>query len=138
MYKRIMFTVSLFLCTSSCNSSVHQGLEGREVGAMYQYRQTQVPTESQKSDGEGALKRWKNASTNNKYFLADKIVLGQVLIGKTKKEVDDTLGEIEILTNESSQYMLVSPMMAQESSAALVAKYGADGKVNSCYIDVNR
>ncbi len=81
---------------------------------------------------------WKKASPNNQYFFADQIVKGQVLIGKTKKEVDESLGEVEILTEISSRYELIPPRASHESSATLVASYGEDGRVDSCYIDVNR
>lgn len=144
MPRNLFAVIVIFIFATSCSFSPHEGLEGREVGINVHYRQNNKPTEAQKKDGEAALKRWKKASFNNQYFFADQIVRGQVLIGMTKKEVDDLLGEVPLTVKEPvengpmSEYMLLPPFLSHESSAHLVAKYGKDGKVNNIFIDVNR
>lgn len=138
-----IFIVFLFL--TSCTVASHDGLEGREVGINFQYRQNKKPSDSQKKDGESALRRWKKASAYEQYFLADKIVKSRCLIGMTKKEVDASLGELEVLTSRvpyengpMSEYNLIPPPFSHESSASLIAQYGEDGKVKVSFVEVNR
>lgn len=140
-----MMIFIVFPLLSSCSLSIHEGLEGREVGINFQYRQNKKPSDSQKKDGEIALKRWKKASAFEQYILADKIVKSHCLIGMTKKEVDACLGELEVLTvkipyenGPMSEYNLIPPPFSHESSACLIVQYGKDGKVHSSFVEVNR
>ncbi len=134
-----------FLFLTSCTVVSHDGLEGREVGINFQYLQNTNPNDSQKKEGENALRCWKKASAYEQYFLADKIVKSRCLIGMTKKEVDASLGELEFLTvrvpyenGPMSVYNLIPPPFSHESSASLIAQYDEDRKVKVCFVEVNR
>lgn len=80
---------SLGLCGCATVSESHQGLtlEGRK------YKQLAEPSEMEKQEGLSALALWKASDVKTRRDLADKIVRGKVLIGKSERELRDDLGD---------------------------------------------
>lgn len=84
----ILSLLTSFSLTSCSRSVPHEGLtlEGRK------YRQLAQPSEIDKQAGLDALKEWPTAAPKQRKEIADKLILGKVLIGKTEKELTEALG----------------------------------------------
>ena len=91
MRLRIFLVVPLLCLLSACVDTTppHQGLT---VDGL-KYRQLAEPSEIEKQVGIDAFTEWKTAEPKRRKDLADKIVLGKALIGKSEKELRDILGE---------------------------------------------
>lgn len=84
----ILCLLPSFSLTSCSRSVPHEGLtlDGRK------YRQLAQPSEIDKQAGLDALKEWPTAAMKQRKEIADKLILGKVLIGKTEKELIEALG----------------------------------------------
>ncbi len=146
-----LILVLLIVTLEGCDGSNRSCLTCKEVGLNLQYSQEKTPTKQQKEAGLRALKKWKTAGRTERYWLADEIVAGKTLIGMTQKEVQDSLGEVILQyqctsNNEKipagiegfvNRYDVLPEFPTKESTCDLCAKYGRDGKVSQAYVDVN-
>lgn len=91
MRLRIFLLLPLLCLLTACvdNSSPHVGLTHEGL----KYKQLAEPSEIEKQAGVAALAAWKTADLKDRKAFADKLVIGKTLIGKSEKELRDSLGE---------------------------------------------
>jgi hypothetical protein len=91
MRLRILLLLPLIGLLTACldNTSQHLGLTHEGL----KYKQLAEPSEIEKQAGVAALAAWRTADLKDRRALADKLVLGKTLIGKSEKELRDSLGE---------------------------------------------
>lgn len=91
MRLRIFLLLPLLCLVTACVDTTppHQGLTHEGL----KYKQLSEPSEIEKQAGIDALAEWKTADLKARKALADKLVIGKALIGKSEKELRDCLGE---------------------------------------------
>lgn len=130
----VVLLVSIYVYYIACvvRPNSHAGLktESESYGAHICIPQGR-PSPNQVEQGRLALVRWKTAKRQERNFLADKIVIGEVLLGLSTKELVECLGPPNFSSREYSWTITNS-----ESSCSLNVEQ-SNNKVSRAYLVVS-